>query len=77
MSGTSMASPHVTGLVGLIKSQDPERPAHAIKNLLMLGGEEISATSNRTISGKRIRAWDADGVGRPRCDAIGNGGLLP
>src|SRR5204862_6750162 len=56
LSGTSMATPHVTGLVGLLKAQSPGRNAHQIKNLILTGGTPSPATTGVTLSGRRIRA---------------------
>jgi subtilisin family serine protease len=56
LSGTSMATPHVTGLVGLLKAQNPGRSAQQIKNLILTGGTASPATTGTTLSGRRIRA---------------------
>lgn len=56
LSGTSMATPHVTGLVGLLKAQNPGRNAHQLKNLILTGGTSSPATTGNTLSGRRIRA---------------------
>jgi subtilisin family serine protease len=56
LSGTSMATPHVTGLVGLLKAQNSNRTAQQIKNLILTGGTPSPATTGTTLSGRRIRA---------------------
>ena len=56
LSGTSMATPHVTGLTGLPKAQDPSRTASQIKNLILTGGTETPGTMGTTMTGRRIRA---------------------
>ena len=55
-SGTSMATPHVTGLVGLLKAQTPARSASQIKNLILTGGTPSQAAAGVTLTGRRIRA---------------------
>ena len=68
LSGTSMATPHVSGLVGLLKAQEPSRDWRALKNLVMAGGVESAALASKTISGRRIRAADVGGKGSLTCD---------
>ncbi len=57
LSGTSMATPHVSGLAALVKSQNTTRDWKAIRNLILAGGDDIQSMAGRTITGKRINAF--------------------
>lgn len=78
MSGTSMATPFVAGLAGMIKASNNEYNYRQIKNLLMAGGTPIPALEGKTVSGRRLRAYDKDGFGSLTCEnQIVSGRLSP
>lgn len=52
-SGTSMATPHVTGVAALLKAQDASRDWRAIKNLILAGGDVVAGAA-KTITQRRI-----------------------
>jgi subtilisin family serine protease len=54
-SGTSMATPHVTGAAALYASLNTTRvPAETIKNAILNNGIATSALSGKTLTGKRL-----------------------
>lgn len=56
LSGTSMATPHVTGTAALLAAQNSNHDWRAIKNLILAGGDTIPALA-QTITGKRLDAY--------------------
>ena len=58
-SGTSMATPHVTGLAALIKAQFPSFNWYQIRNRILASGDVTSGMQNITISDRRINAYNA------------------
>ncbi|WP_105188924.1 S8 family serine peptidase [Pseudoalteromonas sp. T1lg48] len=53
-SGTSMATPHVTGAAALIAARNPNLSMAEIKDLLINSGDTIPALVGKTVSGKRL-----------------------
>ena len=57
LSGTSMATPHVTGLAALIKAARPTTDWRGIRNLLLAGGMPVFSLADKTVTGRRIDAF--------------------
>jgi subtilisin family serine protease len=66
-SGTSMATPHVTGLIAIIKSRFPTLDYRNVKNLVIASGTPLASLATKTISGRRIRGADVNGRGALTC----------
>lgn len=74
-SGTSMATPHVTGVAALVKSQTPGLDDEQIKDRILSSVDEKGSLSGKTVSGGRLNAAaalsgvDNTGEGEPTITA--------
>ncbi len=57
LSGTSMATPHVAGVIGLLLSKWPDLTPLQIRNHLMATVQQTSTLESSCISGGRVDAY--------------------
>ncbi|MDP3956248.1 MAG: S8 family serine peptidase [bacterium] len=58
-NGTSMAAPHVAGLAALVEGYNPSLTFAQVKNTILTTGDSVASLSDKTVSGKRINAFNA------------------
>jgi subtilisin family serine protease len=58
-SGTSMASPHVSGAAALVWSAHPGWTALQVKQKLLSSGDALGALRGRTVTGRRLNVLRA------------------
>ncbi|MDY6933915.1 MAG: S8 family serine peptidase, partial [Spirochaetota bacterium] len=56
-NGTSMATPHVSGLAAMIWAYNPDYTYADVINSVKNGGDDVSALSGNTTTGKAVDAW--------------------
>ena len=59
MSGTSMATPHVSGVAALVKAVNPSLTSAQIKNIILSTVDVKSSLSGKVASGGRLNAYKA------------------
>ncbi|MEL7083369.1 MAG: S8 family serine peptidase [Cyanobacteria bacterium J06597_1] len=59
LSGTSMAAPHVTGVVSLLLAEFPDLSPAEIKQILLNSVDPIPELADKTVSGGRLNAYKA------------------
>ncbi len=74
-SGTSMAAPHVAGVVALLAGYNPQATMDQLKSAIMLGGDPLPNLTGTSVSGARLNAAQAlsllgTGSGGPSGSAI-------
>lgn len=58
-TGTSMASPHVAGVVALLAGHNPTASVDQLKTAIMLGADPLPNLTNSSVSGGRLNAVQA------------------
>lgn len=58
-SGTSMATPHVSGVAALIKSAYPDATAAQIKARLLNTADPVASLNGKSVTGGRLNAYNA------------------
>ena len=58
-SGTSMATPHVAGVAALLLAYNPSMSLSELKTRLIWTGDPVDSLSSRTITGRRLNAYNA------------------
>jgi subtilisin family serine protease len=58
-SGTSMATPHVSGVAALLLANDPTMNLNELKSRLIWTGDPIESLAGKTVTGRRLNAYNA------------------
>lgn len=57
-SGTSMATPHVSGALGLLLSQEGRMPVEEVRSRLLATSEPLPSLRGKTVNGGRLNAYN-------------------
>jgi subtilisin family serine protease len=57
MSGTSMATPHVSGSAALLLAANPNLTLQQLKSLLIFNGDPAPTLLNKTVTGRRLNVF--------------------
>ncbi len=58
-SGTSMAAPHVAGVVALVKARYPRLDWSGVRNRILAGGDALPWLDGTSVTGRRLNAYGA------------------
>ncbi|MEM1170386.1 MAG: S8 family serine peptidase, partial [Cyanobacteria bacterium P01_H01_bin.35] len=59
LSGTSMATPHVSGVAALVLAENPDLSYQEVKDIILESTDPISALDGKTVTGGRLNAFKA------------------
>jgi hypothetical protein len=66
-ASSSQSAALVSGVVAMVKAKFPNEPWPALRNRILAGGVPVEALRNKTVTGRRLRAFDTDGRGALTC----------